>query len=197
MGIYSLKMALHKIWFDAMEKYPNTTLYGMAYRTFRYMDTNGNGLLSESEFVKGIVRITNNKFTTEDSEIIFNTLLNKNRRHMNVDDFIGNFRVDMSPIRLNRVLNLFDNLDVRKAGIITITDLDCSGHPEVRASVTASDWVARRYIKEILGSKYDYEIRCEITRQNFIEYYTVLSMAIPSDDMFSSIIDNAYPYYLQ
>jgi hypothetical protein len=116
---------------------------------------------------------------------------------MNVDDFIGNFRVDMSPIRLNRVLNLFDNLDVRKAGIITITDLDCSGHPEVRASVTASDWVARRYIKEILGSKYDYEIKCEITRQNFIEYYTVLSMAIPSDDMFSSIIDNAYPYYLQ
>ena len=190
-------MALHKIWFDVMEKYPGTTVYGMAYRTFRYMDTNRNGLLSEIEFVNGLVDVTKDTFTTNDIDSIFNTLINRNKRHMNIDDFIVSFRVDMNSIRLNRVLNLFDRLDVRKVGVITIADLDCSGHPDVQKDKTLSDGVARRYIKDILGANYDYDTRCEITRQSFIEYYTVLSMAIPSDDVFLSIIGDAYPYYLR
>ena len=197
MGIYSLKMDLHKLWYDAMEKDPGSTVYGMAYRTFRSIDTNRNGILSQSEFANGMMRLTRNKFTKEDCDSMFNILLKKNCRHMNVDDFIIHFRVDMNSMRLNKVLNIFNSLDIRNAGTLTITDLNCSNHPEVQNGLATSECVATKIIKEILGNKYDYDTNCDIKRYMFIEYYTVLSMSISSDEMFLSVMNNSWSRYIQ
>ena len=197
MGIYSLKMALHKLWYDAMEKDPGTTAYGMAYRTFRTIDKNRNGIVSQSEFVNGMMKLTGNKFTKEECDSMFNILLYKNKRYMNVDDFIINFRVDMNSIRLNKVLNTFNRLDVKKTGVLTVADLNCSKHPEVQNGLAISEWVAKKFIKEILGNRYDCESNCDIKRHIFLEYYTILSMAISSDDMFISIINNSWSRYIR
>lgn len=100
------------------------------------------------------------------------------------------------PIKSNRrgiVEQAFHKMDKNNTGIVTISDLaknyDYSKHPKY----LSGEWTEKRVLQEFLetfqinGKKSD-----EVTKQDFVDYYAMLSAGIEKDIYFDYLIRSSF-----
>lgn len=183
-----LKLFLHRRW-DATNSRMGTS--NNVYRTFRLIDTDNNGVVSKEEFIYGINKISGQVITRSDSSIIYDIIDKDDNNRLTYREFVRGLHKDMSPIRSSFINNIFNSIDKNKSGYFTADDLDYSSHPDVISGESSPRAMAAKYMKVFLGD-YNQCDKRQVSRKEFLDYYTDLSMSIASDAYFISIVNNAY-----
>lgn len=187
-----LKNFLHRRWNNTNT---STSMSDNVYRTFRLIDTDKNDWLSKQDFADGIFKISGHEISHETCESIFDNIDKNNNKRLTYQEFVRSLHKEMNPSRFETVNQIFNTIDRNKTGTFTASDLDYSKHPDVLEGKTTAQAVSNNYIKIILG-KNNKDNKNVITRNEFINYYTDLSMSISSDEYFITIVNNAHQYHI-
>ena len=185
--ICKLKQFLHKRWANTS----TITSSNSVYRTFRLIDADNNDIVSKDEFIEGIHKISGHFITRAECGLIYDVIDKDHNSRLTYKEFVRGLHKEMSPLRLNFVNHIFNTIDKNKSGYFTCVDLDYSGHPDVISGRERGSVMATKYMKLFLGN-YNYGDKRKISRKEFIDYYTDLSMSIASDEYFISVVNNAY-----
>jgi Ca2+-binding EF-hand superfamily protein len=159
-------------------------------RNFRIMDDNRSGSLDKYEFSKGMSDFAVS-FTTSEIEALFRFIDVNNDGVILYDEFL---RAVRGPLKKNRevlVLKAFDILDRDGNGVLELSDLKgvYSGakHPLVISGEKTEKQVLLEFLETfevhhntMHGNKSD----GEVTKEEFLEYYSNVSSSIDRDDYF-------------
>ena len=105
----------------------------------------------------------------------------------------------MNPERINLVMKVYAKIDVNNNGIIDITDVkgvfNASRHPAVLEGRKTEEQVLSEFLEtfemhhcSFTGTMKD----AQVTKEEFIEYYTNISASIDNDQYFALMINNAW-----
>ena len=110
-------------------------------------------------------------------------------------------RPTLNPSRRNIVERAFDKIDFDHDGLVSIDDLkegyDVTKHPKFKSG----EWNKVKTLKEFLDTfvkkahasdEKDKEGQSVYTRQDFIDYYAMMSPAIDRDVNFDFVVRNAW-----
>jgi Ca2+-binding EF-hand superfamily protein len=161
------------------------------YRTFRLIDSDHNEFLTRKEFINGIIKISGNLFTEKSCESMFKIFDTDNSGSISYKEFIRALHKEMNEARFKKVNDAFNKMDANRSGMITAADLNYSNHPNVLAGKTTAKKMADEYMSVFIGD-YNEGDKKVITRVEFFNYYTDLSMTIVSDETFISMINTSY-----
>lgn len=175
-----LKLFLHRRW-DATNS--RMGMSNNVYRTFRLIDTDNNDIVSKDEFIEGIYKISGHVITRSECAIIYDIIDKDNNNRLTYKEFVRGLHKDMSPLRFNFINHIFDSIDKNKLGYFTAADLDYSSHPDVISGKSSP----RTMAVSVCGDN-----KRQVSRKEFIDYYTDLSISIASDAYFIALVNNAY-----
>ena len=174
-----LKEILNKRWDVTSEQ--SASGVDVVYKTFRLFDKNRSESLNKDEFERMLCTLLDNTISRADSDSIFNQVDGSKDGYISYDEFINSFHNKLSNKRVEAVKNIFVKLDKNRSGSFTIEDMDSS----------YSKKAANKILKSLIGQTHNVG-RPEISKNEFINYYTDLSMRIKSDDEFLQIIRTAW-----
>jgi len=94
------------------------------------------------------------------------------------------------------VLKSFAMMDKNGSGTITVEDIaaiyDVSKNPEFLEKRMTKDQILRSFLSQFEGPRAQMTGNAEITLDEFIDYYTDLSMSIPTDDYFVAMMESTW-----
>ena len=183
-----LKTFLNKRWDNTNR---TITMSDNVYRTFRLIDVNHSLYVSKQEFIDGIYKISGHNISCETCALIFDIIDKDCNQRLTYQEFVRARHKEMNPTRFEKINQVFNTIDTNKSGVFTAADLDYSKHPDVINGKYTAETMANNYMKIFLGN-YNNKDTIKITYKNFMNYYTDLSMTVPTDESFITIIDNAY-----
>ena len=159
-------------------------------RILRSMDDNGDKKLSMAELSDGL-KAYGLEYRQENLERLFRYLDRDKSGHVSVTEFIRGVRPGMPMARKDLVMQAYDLLDRNSDEVLTLNELmslyDCSQHPEVLAGRKTQDEIMVEF-----ASHWDKNGDRQITKEEFIDYYTDLSAGIDSDVYFELMMRNAW-----
>jgi Ca2+-binding EF-hand superfamily protein len=100
---------------------------------------------------------------------------------------------ELRPKTLALVNQVFDQLDARRAGVVSpqdvLTRFDASRHPEVQGRVKTAEQVQREFLDtfDVGGVRPGL-----ITREEFVRYYTNISASVNDDDYFDQVLTKVW-----
>jgi Ca2+-binding EF-hand superfamily protein len=157
------------------------------------MDFNGNGKLDSSEFEQALA-----SFGLFPKKVELQALI----KHYDVDgdgnityeEFIRGLRDELTPRRLTMVNKAFSMLDKDGSGQITLSDIatiyDVSMNPEFLEGRKTRDEILTDFLSNFEGAKGNSD--GVVTKQEFVDYYTDLSMSTPSDEYFVRMMESTW-----
>ena len=94
------------------------------------------------------------------------------------------------------VLKAFAMMDKNGSGTITVADIaaiyDVSKNPEFIEKRLTKDQILTNFLRQFEGPRAQLSGNSEITLDEFIDYYTDLSMSIPTDDYFVAMMESTW-----
>ena len=178
-------------------------------RLFRIMDDDSSGALTRGEFEKAC-RDFKTDLSSEEVGALFNVFDSNKDGQIRYEEFLRNIRGDMNEYRLRLVLKAFQKLDRNGNGKVELEDLvgvyNPSKHPAVIEGRKTHDQVLGEFLETfeqhhsiLFGQNSDQSVN----QQEFVEYYTNVSMGIDEDIYFAQMINSAWnltgdanPYHL-
>lgn len=117
-----------------------------------------------------------------------------NDGNISYEEFIRGLRDEMSPRRLKMVEKVFTSLDRDGSGQITLADVvqiyDVSMNHEFIEGKKTREQIVGEFLSGFEGARGNKD--GVITKNEFLDYYTDLSMSIPSDEYFVRMLESAW-----
>jgi len=170
---------------------------GVGLRTlkviFRRMDFNGNRKLDASEFEQALAA-----FGIFPKKVELQALM----RHYDVDgdgnisyeEFIRGLRDELTPRRKAMVNKAFAMMDRDGSGVLNIQDIgsiyDVSMNPEFLEGRKTREEILADFLNNFDGARGNND--GQVTKQEWDDYYTDLSMSTPSDEYFVRMMESTW-----
>eukprot|EP00606_Chrysophyceae_sp_TOSAG23-5_P000485 GSChrysophyteH2.ASY1.ANO1.382.1 assembled CDS len=152
--------------------------YHALQRKFRILDDDNNNSIDFSEFKKGL------------NELKLGSLI-----AIDFEEFIRGVRDDLSPLREELVRNAFRRLDIDDSGTVDIDEMkliyDVSKHPDFIDGKKTKAEILRIFMESFEGSGKDVGDG-KITVEEFLNYYSNISVCVDDDEYFELMIRNAW-----
>lgn len=160
-------------------------------RSFRIMDDDGSRSLDRDELMKGLYDY-GLKFTKAE---VTQMLIDIDRDHsgrISFNEFLQALRPPMSEARLEIIDKAFNKMDKTGDGVVTVVDLmdtyDVSRHPKFISGERTKEQIIKKYLDVFQRGDTDEEV----TKDDFVNYYSGLSASIDSDEYFVSMMKNSW-----
>jgi Ca2+-binding EF-hand superfamily protein len=116
--------------------------------------------------------------------------------NVSYEEFISGLRDSLTPRRQAMVDKAFARLDMNGSGEITISDIagiyDVSMNPEFVEGRKTKDQILSDFLSNFEGKRSDTAGDGIITKDEFCDYYTDLSMSVPSDEYFVRMMESTW-----
>jgi len=172
-------------------------IIGLA-RQFKIMDDDGSKSLNKAEFTKAIADFALG-FTTQQSAALFGYFDVDGSGTIDYDEFIRAIRGPMNNTRKQVVAAAFKKLDKDGNGWIDINDVrgvyNGKKHPDVLSGKKTEDDILKDFLSTF---EMAHSIRNNdapnyvVTKEEFGEYYNMVSCSIDDDRYFSQMIKSAW-----
>jgi Ca2+-binding EF-hand superfamily protein len=170
---------------------------GLGIRTlgliFKRMDFNGNKKLDASEFEQALAAFGLFPKKVEVQALMAYYDVDQDG-NITYEEFLRGLRDELTERRRVMVGKAFQMLDKDGSGQITISDIsgiyDVSMNPEFLEGRKTRDEILTDFMSNFEGAKGDGN--GIITMQEFVDYYTDLSMSTPSDEYFVRMMESTW-----
>ena len=164
-------------------------------KTFRQLDWNHSGDLTLDEFKNGLNDTGFGCFQLNDQHLdkLFKKFdLDKNGS-IKYEELIRAIRPPMNRNRLNTIMKAFEKINKTNDGVITIGDMknsyDVRSLPEYQNGDKSEDEVIHSFLKKFEEGGC---INGQITRDEFVDYYSGVSASIDDDTYFELMLRQAW-----
>ena len=110
------------------------------------------------------------------------------------NEFLSGMREELTERRSNMVKKAFQILDTNGSGSLTVQDIagiyDVSMNPEFLEGKKSKDQILHEFLSNFEGARGNGD--GIVTWEEFMDYYTDLSMSTPSDDYFCRMMESAW-----
>ena len=162
------------------------------------MDDDNNKTLSINEFTKACKDFRVG-LSFESVQVLFEGFDINRDGVINYDEFLRQIRGPLNEFRAGLVEKAFRKIDKDGSGVLDISDIkgtyNASKHPEVISGKKTEDEILVEFLEtfeahhiELYGGTHD----SNVTRDEFIEYYTNVSSSIDRDDYFELMMKRAW-----
>ena len=136
-----------------------------------------------------------------ENEIIefFNTLNLNKMNYIFTNDIIDAIKVEMSQERIKIILNKFYLIDMNGTGRINVSYLkyifknNCRYHPDVSQGINSEETINNQFCQTLdIFLNLNNIINDTITKEQFINYFSIISASIPNDIYFNNIINSIF-----
>ncbi|KAK0396267.1 hypothetical protein QR680_001647 [Steinernema hermaphroditum] len=177
-------------------------------RAFRIMDDNENRTLDMAEFTKG-VRDFGVKIKDSEIKDVFDRIDKDKSGTINFDEFLIALRPPMSQARLNLVDKAFQKLDKTGDGVVTVADMEGvyehRRHPQYISGEKTKEQIFQQFLNNFeIGGHVDGKVSgrngiwyvavhyYQVTKEEFVNYYSGISAAIDTDIYFDLMMRNSW-----
>ena len=166
-------------------------------KQFKLFDENKNKTLDYKQFSKAIKDL---KIDFNENEIqeLFSIFDINNSNTIDYEEFLRQLRGEMNEKRKEIVLKAFDKLDLDKSGKIELSEIkslyNVKNHKDVLSGKKTEEDLYNEFIETFEthhNLKKGFKDKRE-SKEEFLEYYNNISMSIDDDDLFISLISNAW-----
>lgn len=161
--------------------------------TLRQFDYNRNGKLDAAEFEQALAY-----FGLFPKKVELQALLKyydmDGDGNINYEEFLRGLRDDLTPRRAAMVEKAFNILDTNGSGQINFQDVsdmyDVSCHKDFIEGRKTKDQIVNEFLNTFDGAKGNND--GTITKTEWYDYYTDLSISLPSDDYFVQMMESTW-----
>ena len=166
-------------------------------KQFKLFDENKNKTLDYKQFSKAIKDL---KIDFNENEIheLFSIFDINNSNTIDYEEFLRQLRGEMNEKRKEIVLKAFDKLDLDKSGKIELNEIkslyNVKNHKDVLSGKKTEEDLYNEFIETFEthhNLKKGFKDK-RVSKEEFLEYYDNISMTIDDDDLFISLISNAW-----
>ena len=166
-------------------------------KQFKLFDENKNKTLDYKQFSKAIKDL---KIDFNENEIheLFSIFDINNSNTIDYEEFLRQLRGEMNEKRKEIVLKAFDKLDLDKSGKIELNEIkslyNVKNHKDVLSGKKTEEDLYNEFIETFEthhNLKKGFKDK-RVSKEEFLEYYNNISMSIDDDDLFISLISNAW-----
>lgn len=162
------------------------------------MDDDGSKSISLPEFSKAC-RDFKIGISDENIPILFDVFDTNRDGTLNIDEFLMAIRGELNDFRRGLVEKAFHKIDKDGSGMIEIDDIkdiyNASKHPDVIQGRKTEDQILMEFLETFEmhhNIKHQQERDSRITLDEFIEYYTNISVSIDNDEYFQLMMNNSW-----
>ncbi|VVD04095.1 unnamed protein product [Leptidea sinapis] len=161
-------------------------------RVFRRMDHDGTKKLNKEQFINGI-KESGMDLNPNEIEALFDSFDSDKTGCISLDKFIARLRPPMSESRRDIVAQVFKKLDKSGHGVLAIDDIrkiysvNCS--PRYKSGEDTADFTMNKFLANFEG---DDSVDGTVTLEEFMNYYSAISVSIDTDCYFDLMMRQAY-----
>jgi Ca2+-binding EF-hand superfamily protein len=162
---------------------------------FQSMDKDRSRRLDYTEFKNGLYHLGLNDLTEAEFRNIFNEFDTSHDGKIDYNEFAATIRGPLAPCRAKVIDDAFNHLDVNKDGVLSIDDFrvvfnaQATQHPKFLDGSWTLDEVLRSFLDAFdTPGKGD----GTVTKQEFHNYYAVVSATVVSDSHFVNMINTTF-----
>ena len=136
-----------------------------------------------------------------ENEIVdfFNALDLNKMNYIFTNDIIDSIKVEISEERRKNILNKFYLIDINGTGRINVSYLkyifknNCRYHPDISQGIKSEETISNQFCESLdIFLSINNIINDTITKDQFINYFSVISASIPNDIYFNNIINSIF-----
>lgn len=110
------------------------------------------------------------------------------------EEFIRGLREELTPRRAKMVEKVYNMLDRDRSGQITVRDIiqvyDVSLNPEFIEKRKSKEMILKEFLNNFDGARGNND--GAVTKDEFIDYYTDISMNLPNDEYFIRMMESTW-----
>ena len=167
-------------------------------KLFAIMDDDGSKSISMPEFQKAC-RDFKVGISDDNVPILFEEFDTNHDGTLNIDEFLMAIRGELNDIRRALVEKAFRKIDRDSSGFIDFEDIkdlyNASKHPEVQQGKKSEQQILMEFLETFEmhhNVKHQQDRDSRITLEEFLEYYTNISVSIDNDDYFALMMNNSW-----
>ena len=136
-----------------------------------------------------------------ENEIVdfFNALDLNKMNYIFTNDIIDSIKVEISEERRKNILNKFYLIDINGTGRINVSYLkyifknNCRYHPDISQGIKSEETISNQFCQSLdIFLSINNIINDTISKDQFINYFSVISASIPNDIYFNNIINSIF-----
>lgn len=167
-------------------------------RSFKIADKDNSNQIDREEFIR-ILQLYQLNFNEDEQEIAFRAFNLDGMGGIRYEEFLRVVRGELSQSRKNLIMQAFKILDKDNSGVIDINDIkgvyNGKMHPKVISGEISEEQVLNKWL-ETFESHHSLHSNgrndSKITPEEWLEYYTNISMFIDDDAYFELMMNNSW-----
>lgn len=162
------------------------------------MDDDGSKSISQYEFAKAC-RDFKVGINEENVPLIFEIFDTNRDGTLNIDEFLMAIRGELNDFRRALIEKAFRSIDKDCNGYLELDDIkdtyNASRHPDVIQGKKTEEQILMDFLETFEthhSIKHQHERDSRVTLEEFIEYYTNISVSIDNDEYFALMMNNSW-----